>query len=432
MSSSTTWVFSTSNPLQEMDRGHLHLPALRRGAEAGRDDEEKLVLRGRRGRKRAEDYDDVENVIYLTVEQQKRLHYHIIDLLPWRHFGRKNIGFLYAIEHGAEVIYDTDDDNRLKVLDIPIWGPAEAEETTSSQSSQNSQLLGLSQYVEMKTYEGGDKWGSGSGVEYSARTHGSEVLPIVPRETVVNTYLDFKPSCGRRIWPRGFPLDNINDEHHPPLVPMNTTSAVFNFKPPAVQQFLADEDPDVDAIYRLTGKLPCVFEEKQHAITVPKGKFVPYNAQCVVNLKPAFWTLLLPVTVNGRVSDIWRSYIAQKLLWDIDEHVAFMPAHVIHDRVFHDYLKDFQSESDLYLKSTALVKFLAGWVSDAPTLVERIEQLYEQLYERGFVEEKDLKLSQAWIRDLLALGYKFPDLVIPKILPRGYGGTGSSARQEEL
>mmetsp|Transcript_25430 Transcript_25430/g.64049 ORF Transcript_25430/g.64049 Transcript_25430/m.64049 type:complete len:211 (+) Transcript_25430:622-1254(+) len=37
-----------------MDRGHLHLPALRRGAEAGRDDEEKLVLRGRRGRKRAE------------------------------------------------------------------------------------------------------------------------------------------------------------------------------------------------------------------------------------------------------------------------------------------------------------------------------------------------------------------------------------------
>jgi hypothetical protein len=66
-------------------------------------------------------------------------------VLPWNHFGRKNVGFLYAIHHGlaipppappsfylprflslhnlfnssttigAEVIYDTDDDNFLKV-----------------------------------------------------------------------------------------------------------------------------------------------------------------------------------------------------------------------------------------------------------------------------------------------------------------------------
>ena len=30
----------------------------------------------------------------------------------------------------------------------------------------------------------------------------------------------------------------------------------------------------------------------------------------------AFWGLLLPVTVHGRVSDIWRAYLTQKLLWD--------------------------------------------------------------------------------------------------------------------
>ena len=33
------------------------------------------------------------------------------QLIPWNHFGRKNVGFLYAIAHGAHVIYDTDDDN---------------------------------------------------------------------------------------------------------------------------------------------------------------------------------------------------------------------------------------------------------------------------------------------------------------------------------
>ena len=31
-------------------------------------------------------------VIYLTVERQRALHFHIMDHLPWRHFGRKNAG----------------------------------------------------------------------------------------------------------------------------------------------------------------------------------------------------------------------------------------------------------------------------------------------------------------------------------------------------
>ncbi|CAD7963601.1 unnamed protein product [Amoebophrya sp. A120] len=389
------------------------------------------------------DYDDVEGVVYLTVEQQKRLHYHIIDILPWRHFGRKNIGFLYAIEHGAQVIYDTDDDNRIKELDIPIWGSSSSAGASTVATSQtpttesSSSTLGAKEYVPLMTYTPDPASRRGN----SAEEYYTNVIETFQKTggaagRVVNTYLDFQPSCGLRIWPRGYPLDHINDVHDSILIPYNSSmsstsssspgpqatraagSTATRNKPPAVQQFLADEDPDVDAIYRLTGKLPCRFEEKNKGIVVPKGKFTPYNAQCVVNLQPAFWALLLPVTVNGRVSDIWRSYIAQKLLWDIDEHVAFMPAHVVHDRVFHDYLKDFQSESDLYLKSAALVKFLSQWTSAAPTLVERIEQLWSELYERGFIEVTDLKLAQAWIRDLLALGYRFPDLQIPKILSR--------------
>lgn len=34
--------------------------------------------------------------------------------LRWNHFGRKNVGFLYAIAHGAWWVYDTDDDNELQ------------------------------------------------------------------------------------------------------------------------------------------------------------------------------------------------------------------------------------------------------------------------------------------------------------------------------
>ena len=29
----------------------------------------------------------------------------MFDMLPWNHFGRKNAGYLYAILHGAEMIW---------------------------------------------------------------------------------------------------------------------------------------------------------------------------------------------------------------------------------------------------------------------------------------------------------------------------------------
>jgi hypothetical protein len=48
--------------------------------------------------------------------------------------------------------------------------------------------------------------------------------------------------------------------------------------------------------------------------------------------------------------------------------------------------------------------------------VERLEQLWAALYSRGFVELDDLLLAQAWIRDLLALGYVFPEIQVGKIM----------------
>jgi len=205
-------------------------------------------------------------------------------------------------------------------------------------------------------------------------------------------------------------------------------------RPPAVQQFLADEDPDVDAVFRLTRELPCSFEGLPPAtpevMAIPQKVFSPYNAQATVHLYEAFWGLLLPVTVHGRVSDIWRAYLTQKLLWDVGQGLAFTSPHVVHDRVAHDYLKDFHSEQDLYYKATAMVAFLAHWTSDAPTLVERLEQLWVALYARGFVEWGDVQLAQAWIRDLLAVGYQFPDIQLGKIMwaeetDRRGGGGGS-------
>ena len=37
-----------------------------------------------------------------------------MDSLPWNSFGRKNVGYLFAIARGAQIIFDFDDDNFLK------------------------------------------------------------------------------------------------------------------------------------------------------------------------------------------------------------------------------------------------------------------------------------------------------------------------------
>lgn len=58
------------------------------------------------------------NCVFLSVERQKQLNYRIHRLLPYRAYSRKNIGYLFAIRHGAKVIYETDDDNELIVPTI--------------------------------------------------------------------------------------------------------------------------------------------------------------------------------------------------------------------------------------------------------------------------------------------------------------------------
>ena len=60
--------------------------------------------------------------IFLTVKDQDDLNikFPMITKIPWNHFGRKNIGYLYAILNGAQMIWDFDDDNTLINNMIPI------------------------------------------------------------------------------------------------------------------------------------------------------------------------------------------------------------------------------------------------------------------------------------------------------------------------
>ena len=53
-------------------------------------------------------------MVFLSHADQLKMNSSFVNRLPWNSFGRKNVGYLYAVAQGAKVIFDFDDDNILK------------------------------------------------------------------------------------------------------------------------------------------------------------------------------------------------------------------------------------------------------------------------------------------------------------------------------
>ncbi|KAI8816569.1 uncharacterized protein EV422DRAFT_279122 [Fimicolochytrium jonesii] len=316
------------------------------------------------------------NIFYLTTAYQEKWAAlsPFVDSLPWNHFGRKNVGYLWAITHGAQQVWDFDDDNEL-VGDGIVF----PNDSTRIFSLPNFAAEALNPY------------------------------PIMGAPTA---------------WPRGFPLEQIKNGSTIPTSDEGLLGS-WDAQKIGVIQSLANHDPDVDAIYRLTRPLPLYFERPSpnEILLIPRNTLTPYNAQATLHLHSALWALLLPITVHGRVSDIWRGYAMQRLLWDAGLHVAFSGPWVRQERNPHSWLADLQAETDLFAKSGKLVEFLQSWKGTGETLPERIEQLFIELYERSYIELDDVHLAQRWVAELAFAGYIFPPIVRKLTLAvRTFGG----------
>ena len=150
-------------------------------------------------------------------------------------------------------------------------------------------------------------------------------------------------------------------------------------------------------------------------LKIPRDTLTPYNAQATYHFEDAFWGLYLPVTVAGRVSDIWRSYITQSLFRAIDVFLGFLPRPiVVQDRNVHSNDADFIAEIPLYTKSSFLTSYLVkNYVNENSferycSFIELLEYTWIDMYERGIVEEEDVFNIQEWISDLIKVGYRFP------------------------
>jgi len=298
------------------------------------------------------------NCIHLHVEDQLKLNYRVTRLLKFNSYARKTIGFLYALQHGAKVIYETDDDN-----------------------SPDGSSIGFDQLSERKYLV----------YEPPGDNH------------VMNPYAHFGQST---IWPRGYPLDKISE-------PNTFQYRRCRNKKPLVQQGVVNGDPDVDAIFRLTRKnsdepIDVYFDGEAEPMMLPRGVMAPYNSQNTLHLYQAFWGLILPQTVAFRVTDIWRGYWAQRLLWELDGYLTFFPPNAYTVRNSHSYLEDFIDERELYHLSGKLTSFLVRWKSTKSHFFDRVMELSLGMAKERLWKADDVELIKLWLMDLISLGFKVP------------------------
>ena len=284
----------------------------------------------------------VENVEFLSIHRQHGIGTALHRVLPCNHYSRKLMGYLYAIRNHAELIIDTDDDNIPK----SDWTFPEIEGTFQCVA---------------------DDCG------------------------FVNMYQLYS---SHKVWPRGLPLRLIRKQFDLPNKLSLRRCSV------GIWQGLADEDPDVDAIYRLTDDTPCYFKGRDQPVVLGRNTISPFNSQNTLFRKELFPLLYLPTSVTFRFTDILRGLVAQPIMWLYDFKLGFTNATVVQERNEHDYMSDFVSEVPMYRLCENVTSVVSDAVSANETIGQNLQSAYEALLKKEIVGDAEMKTLQAWLEDI--------------------------------
>ena len=293
------------------------------------------------GDKKSPEKYDCENVIFLPVSQT--INSKLETVLPYNHYCRKMLGYIYAIQHGAELIYDTDDDNYPKEKwDIPSF---------------NGNFPCLSS-----------------------------------KNDFANVY---KCYTDKHIWPRGYPLELLKQDENN----YNIGSLPIKKQNIGVWQSIVDNEPDVDAIYRLVDNSLCEFKTG-NPVVLAKDTVCPFNSQATAFKKELFPLLYLPTTVTFRFTDILRGLVAQPIMWNAGFSLGFTEAQVVQERNVHNYLKDFESEIPCYLFAQKIIEYTKESIKSSNSISDNLYETYCLLEKKDIVKKDELIILETWLNDI--------------------------------
>lgn len=271
--------------------------------------------------------------IYLGLEKQKELFPSFYELIPLRSYTRKMFGYLYAIKNNYDIIYDTDDDNE-------FIGELTIEKSKNTKTSITQGFVNL-----------------------------------------------YKCFTDETIWPRGIPPKHESIDIDPVItdkIPLNC----------AVIQGLVNNDPDVDAYYRINVNNKSFNFEKcvDYDIALDKGSVCPFNTQNTFWIDSSmFYAMYLPVTVSFRYTDILRGFVALYQLWKNNKTIKFTYPTAIQLRNEHDLAKDYESEVSMYETAEKVIQLLHDNENAS------IQDMYIILSDHGIVDKIELQILNEWI-----------------------------------
>ncbi len=248
-------------------------------------------------------------IIYLGIEEQKEWLKKIPafgDFLPYDSVQRRNIGYLYAGEIGADVIISIDDDN----IPLPEYDYIGEHNV-------------VGKTIDCKVVSSSNGW--------------------------FNTCSLLEAYPPHHFYHRGFPISKR-------WLP-NKLSYHNETKRVVVNAGLWLEDPDVDTITRLEEPFTVVGVKDPNAkLLLAKGTMSPFNSQNTafsIDLLPCLYLITFRSNTqsdifkgnnNFRYDDIWMSYFAKIIIDHMGDAVCVGTPHIEQKRNKHNYLLDLWKE----------------------------------------------------------------------------------------
>lgn len=281
---------------------------------------------------------------YFDIKSQKKLGFNYENKCPYNSYSRKNIGYLLAIKKKSSFIFETDDDNAID----------------------NKSLKDI--FLNHKAIN-------------------------VTNAGWVNIYKTFLKNKNIEIWPRGLPLENINNKA------ITGKSYKKNY---FVQQGICNGDPDVDAIFRLINKKRNFIFKKNIKLSIGPRTFVPLNSQNTIWYQKAFPLLYLPSYCSMRATDIWRGLIAKIILSNDNKFILYKSSDVYQKRNYHNLIKDLKEEMEMYRNLNFVSKILTNlkMVKGHKNYSKNLIIIYEKLVKLRIFPKKELSLVKLWIADI--------------------------------
>lgn len=280
------------------------------------------------------------NCIYLNTDVQEKLFPMLSKQIPYNHYCRKNIGYLYAIKKGYDIIYETDDDN------VPDDN--------------------FDRFLQNKTNK-----------------------MITTNDVWLNIFKYFTNNA--YIWPRGYPLSLIKIN--------NKFSVVETLEKPSIINGLVENDPDVDALFRLI----C---NHQETITWEKDKsvLIDNKKMCVFNSQNTFWLntklfvcLLIPSTVSFRYCDILRGIINNIIIKKTNNYIMYTSPNVIQYRNEHNLISDFKSEYEMYIHNENILNYIEQNIENETNIIELMKIIYNNLLIKNIITHNDIDILNTWL-----------------------------------